>query len=384
VEGSATTFTQALIARLSRAALDEQSHNRDESRFGKKTWRSRLYTVARQAAKSIGFGPYRWVHRVNPRALQKWGAVFPELEWMYRRFADDESRRTLVDVIAYRLMGDRSVKLPLNTSQYWARRKELDRLRRPGDAIDFGFMGWRLDRFDLRAIGYPIDLHSRVPNILAQFELQQYACPRLGVRAEAGFTVVDGGGCFGDTALYFAHRVGEAGRVYSFEFVESNLDLFRRNLSLNPALAARIEICPHPLWSTSDVPLYVVDRGPASKVLPEAPVGTASARVTTLSVDELVARRSLARVDLIKMDIEGAEFESLRGAEQTIRRFRPQLAICVYHSPEDFVRLARLIDSFEPAYRFALGHFTIHAEETVLFAKVDAAPAAPVAEAVTA
>ena len=222
--------------------------------------------------------------------------------------------------------------------------------------------------FNLERIGYPIKLNTRAANIMAQFELEQYACKRIDVRAKPGSIVIDGGGCFADTALYFAHLVGESGKVYSFEFVESNLELYQKNLDLNPDIANRIEICRHPLWSTSDNELYVKDRGPASTITPE-PDGEDSALVKTLAIDDLVTRKALDRVDFIKMDIEGAEFESLKGAEQTIRKFKPQLAICVYHSPEDFHRLAELINSFDPNYRFALGHFTIHAEETVLFAR---------------
>jgi hypothetical protein len=79
-------------------------------------------------------------------------------------------------------------------------------------------------------------------------------------------------------------------------------------------------------------------------------------------------REASRQSDFIKMDIEGAELETLKGAEQTIRRFRPKLAICLYHRPEDFVTIPRFLDRVLPQYQFAIGHFTIHAEETVLYA----------------
>ena len=134
-------------------------------------------------------------------------------------------------------------------------------------SIPFGFMGWSLNRFNLSGLGYPIKLNTRAANIMAQFELEQYACERIGVKVRPGFNVVDGGGCFGDTALYFAHLAGESGKVYSFEFVESNLKLYQKNLDLNPDISGRVQICHHPLWSTSDNELYVKDRGPASTCL---------------------------------------------------------------------------------------------------------------------
>lgn len=61
--------------------------------------------------------------------------------------------------------------------------------------------------------------------------------------------------------------------------------------------------------------------------------------------------------------------DALRGAERTIRSDRPRLAICVYHSLQDFVRIPKWIASLGLGYRFYLDHFTIHAEETILFAR---------------
>ena len=75
-----------------------------------------------------------------------------------------------------------------------------------------------------------------------------------------------------------------------------------------------------------------------------------------------------ASVDFIKMDIEGAESEALEGAKQTIRAFHPKLAISVYHKLDDFWTIPKYIDQLGMGYRFYLRHFTIHREETVLFA----------------
>ena len=58
----------------------------------------------------------------------------------------------------------------------------------------------------------------------------------------------------------------------------------------------------------------------------------------------------------LKMDIEGAEYNALLGAEQTIRRHSPKLAICVYHGYDDLWRIPALIESFNPNYTFYLRH----------------------------
>ena len=58
------------------------------------------------------------------------------------------------------------------------------------------------------------------------------------------------------------------------------------------------------------------------------------------SIDQIAAELQLPAVDFIKMDIEGAEVEALKGARQTIRRYRPFLAIATEHT-EDKVRNVR-------------------------------------------
>ena len=58
------------------------------------------------------------------------------------------------------------------------------------------------------------------------------------------------------------------------------------------------------------------------------------------------------RITMIKMDVEGAELESLKGARKTIQRDKPKLAICIYHKPEDMTEIPLYIKELVPEYRF--------------------------------
>jgi len=78
------------------------------------------------------------------------------------------------------------------------------------------------------------------------------------------------------------------------------------------------------------------------------------------------------RIDLIKLDIEGSELGALRGAEKSLRRWRPKLAISLYHRPEDFFAIPLWLKSLDCGYRFYLDHYSIHHEETVLYGTSDA------------
>ena len=75
------------------------------------------------------------------------------------------------------------------------------------------------------------------------------------------------------------------------------------------------------------------------------------------------------RVSFLKMDVEGAEAETLLGAAETIRRYRPKLAVSAYHRNEDLFRLPLLIHELCPEYRLFFRHQPyIPAWETNLYA----------------
>ena len=92
---------------------------------------------------------------------------------------------------------------------------------------------------------------------------------------------------------------------------------------------------------------------------------------TTISIDDFVNNNGLEKVDFIKMDIEGAECSALEGAVETIMKFKPKLAIAIYHSMDDMVNIPNWINDLNLGYKLYLGHYTIHAEETVIFAKAE-------------
>ncbi|MCA1632232.1 MAG: FkbM family methyltransferase [Acidobacteria bacterium] len=290
-----------------------------------------------------------------------------ELSALYELLADDHSKAMLVKVIAYRILGHKKAKLPLNSGDYWSERESARSLIKSGETVSIKFKGWKLNHFGLDAIGYPLELYFLPGGVFVTFMLKQYEYGKRNpaIKAEEGDYVIDGGGCWGDTALYFAHAVGARGKVYTFEFTPENMEVMERNLSLNPGLGERVEIVPRALWDTSDEVLNYSSNGPGSSLLYNQ---QESCRVSTLSIDELVRRQHLPKVDFIKMDIEGAELKALHGARETIRTFKPKLAISLYHRETDLVDIPNYLDGLGVGYDFFLDHFTIYGEETILFA----------------
>jgi FkbM family methyltransferase len=181
--------------------------------------------------------------------------------------------------------------------------------------------------------------------------------------------VLDVGGCWGDTALYFANRVGEFGKVYSFEFIPNNIKIWEINTNLNPILKKRIKLVSNPVLNISNQEIFYLDNGPGS-LLSEKIFDGFTGTTKTISLDDFVTNNNIEKVDFIKMDIEGAEPLALEGAINTIKKFKPKLAIAIYHSMEDFVNIPEWILNLNCGYELFLGHYTIHSEETVIFAKV--------------
>lgn len=270
------------------------------------------------------------------------------------------------EVLGYRLLGKDKVMLSTNTPQYWQMRKQAQLLADTADSIGVTpDSRWQLNRFRLGTIGYPLTLYSNPYAITTTFLLSHYAYGTIA--PEKGDRVIDAGGCWGDTALFFAHEIGETGRVYTFEFIPSNLDMLKKNLELNPHLQERIRVAKAPLWNESGKTFFCTDEGPSSRISGKR-TGIGEIEAVTVTIDAFVEQNQIERIDFIKMDIEGAELAALKGAAATLRRFRPKLAISLYHSLADFWRIPAYLQSLDCGYEYHLAHYTIHMEETVLFA----------------
>lgn len=87
--------------------------------------------------------------------------------------------------------------------------------------------------------------------------------------------------------------------------------------------------------------------------------------IDVVSLDDYLCGRPIT---FLKMDIEGSEYRALEGARRTIEQYKPTLAICVYHKPEDIVEIPLKILEMDSNYVFYLRHYSYLHTETVLYA----------------
>ncbi len=184
------------------------------------------------------------------------------------------------------------------------------------------------------------------------------------VQPTAGDVVLDGGISANIVAqVRFCRSIGQEGRLYGFEpdpigFVKAH-DLMRARGD-----TGNCTLIPLGLWSRKATLHFALD-GQASHVAQGDEDVVVPCEMTT--IDDFVAENRLGKVDCIKLDVEGAEAEALRGGLKTIVKFKPKMAISLYHKPEDLYELPILAQAILPDARFYLGHHHAALHETILY-----------------
>lgn len=135
-----------------------------------------------------------------------------------------------------------------------------------------------------------------------------------------------------------------------------------------PGMKNVTRLIPKGLWS-EDTKLYFneVDNYGSSSFITHKGEGN-ELIIETTNIDTAAEGRA---VSFIKMDIEGAELEALKGARNTIKNYKPTLELSIYHKPEDIIELPTYIKSLVPEYRLYLRNYHLDHTETVLYAFCD-------------
>ena len=203
-------------------------------------------------------------------------------------------------------------------------------------------------------VGFRLTLEAEVLRPIVEEEL--YA-PRGLLTYADDEVYVDAGSYDGDTIRLFMERVhGRFSRILAFEPDRATFE----RLVANFAAENRVEPFNLGLHRARAV-LGFDDAGTRGSAL----VDRGASEIPVVGLDE-VARGD--RVTYIKMNIEGAEIDALRGAGQTIRRWRPKLAVAAYHRPADLWQVPATIREIYPGYRLYLRQHDGGLIESVVYA----------------
>lgn len=172
--------------------------------------------------------------------------------------------------------------------------------------------------------------------------------------------------------IYCGVSVGEMARVLGdigavrelvcFEPDPNHFRLAAEYLAMHhQRLASRVTVMPCAVYRHEALePFTYSDTSFGSRIL-----ASGESRIQTVAIDHVLPGFDPT---YIIMDVEGVEPEALKGAENTIRASRPDLAICVYHAPHHLWEIPLYLDSLNFGYKFYLRNYTGLVSETVLYA----------------
>lgn len=90
--------------------------------------------------------------------------------------------------------------------------------------------------------------------------------------------------------------------------------------------------------------------------------------VDAVMVDDIAENE---QITFIKFDLEGADIPALEGAENTIKRCKPKLALSIYHNIEDLWEIPLLVKKMVPEYKLFVRHHTIYLWDKILYAAIE-------------
>lgn len=170
----------------------------------------------------------------------------------------------------------------------------------------------------------------------------------LEIPPDAMISYVDAGAYDGDTIQEFIEwRRGNFGNIIALEPDAANFHKLTARVSrFPPAYTTRIELRQAAIWSHKGHVSFLATQSVGSSISDKG-----NNLVATETLDSFI---NLPDPLIIKLDIEGAERESISGGLAFIKSKKPILAISVYHNPNDLVSIFKLIESLNLGYKFFL------------------------------
>ena len=167
-----------------------------------------------------------------------------------------------------------------------------------------------------------------------------------------GKSIIDCGAYIGDSAIMFFHEIKWIDKLYAFEPMTENIELLNQTIEMNKLHG---KIIPVQKWvgdKTEKMTITKIHSG-SSIVNDRNLENKEEIEITT--IDDFVDENNI-NVWLIKRDIEWYELESIKWAEQTIKKYKPILLISIYHTGKDFFEIKPILENWDLWYKFKVLH----------------------------
>jgi FkbM family methyltransferase len=192
---------------------------------------------------------------------------------------------------------------------------------------------------------------------------EQYFIPQVLKAIKEPLYIVDGGAFRGELLHSMKCNHLDIAKWYCFEPDSENYALLTEQSKRNNMTEKQVCINKG-LWSQNGRLYFEGGNSTGSRIVDYK----TNEFVDVTSIDEFIGKQ---KCNFIKMDIEGSELPALKGAIHVIKRERPILTICIYHSIRDYWEIPKYLMKELDNYQFFVRHHSLIYCETVLYAIPD-------------
>ena len=224
--------------------------------------------------------------------------------------------------------------------------------------VDIRYWTFKRILFLIQRFKYPLEIEVWIKFYI--FGLKQYDIKNIfEVKDDA--VIFDIGAWKGDTAYFFSKKCSDNAQIYAFEpddYAFQILEKIKEKHKLNNVITKNV------LFSNAEKEIDFIS------MIKNTP----TVKKKTITIDKFVEENNIEKIDYIKMDVEGAERTILEGGVKTIKKFKPHLAIAIYHGGklfmEDFYDIPLFIKNIMGEdYQYYIRTFHPAGLETILFCK---------------
>ncbi len=148
----------------------------------------------------------------------------------------------------------------------------------------------------------------------------------IRISLKSGDSALDIGANIGLQSLRMAQSVGSTGHVYGFEPLDHLREKAAKNLRLNTV--ANVMLLPFALSDSESEMEYAIDKtnwNQGTFSLGDQSAGSESQKIRIKIADELDEVKNIEKLKLVKIDVEGFEFNVLKGLKQTLAKHKPRV-----------------------------------------------------------
>lgn len=181
-----------------------------------------------------------------------------------------------------------------------------------------------------------------------------------------GDDVVDGGAFVGLFSIIASKIIGNSGKILAFEPDARNFEQFKKNLQLNDI--KNVIALNKGLYSEdTSLRFNALNRSHSSLYFKK---GVSTKIVQFVSLDNELSRRKIKTTNFIKLDVEGAETDVIRGAEKLLQNNDVHLAVASYHIVDEeprFIELEKMMkERGYKTYTDFSWHYTTYSSKSLI------------------